>query len=312
VHAAVIADRRIGWTEYPDPVPEGAELLVRVQGAGINGADIAQRAGFYPPPAGAPADVPGLELAGVVEAVGGRVLRFSPGDKVMALVGGGGQAELCLVDERLAMPVPEQLDWLAAGALPEAFATAHDAVFTQCELRSGERLLVTGAAGGVGLAAVQLGLAAGAEVVASVRRPEHRGALSGLGATAVAPEEVPEAGPYDVVLELVGAPSLLAALPALNPWGRIVVIGFMGGHLAELDLRLLAHRRARLYASTLRARPLEERAEVLRRLERHVLPLVERGRVEVRLDASFAFAEVEAAYERFAGGGKLGKIVLHP
>ncbi len=312
VNAAVIDHGQISWRSYPDPSPEGHELLVRVRAAGLNGADIAQRAGHYPPPPGTPADVPGLELAGVVEAVGSRVLRFATGDRVMALVPGAAQAELCLVDEMLAMPVPEPLGWLEAGGTPEAFATAHDALFSQCDLRAGERLLVTGAAGGVGLAGVQLGLAAGAEVVASVRRSEHRPALAELGALAVAPEDAAGGGPYDVVLELVGAPSLTEVLPALAFWGRLVVIGFAAGHLAELDLRVLAHRRARLYASTLRARALEERALVVRGVERHVLPLLERGSVQVRVDASFAFAEVEAAYERFAAGGKLGKIVLQP
>jgi NADPH2:quinone reductase len=310
VHAAVIADRRIAWRSAPDPVAEGTELLVRVLAAGLNGADLAQRAGNYPPPPGTRADVPGLELAGVVEGVGSRVLRFAPGDRVMALVSGAAQAELCLVEERLAMPVPEGLGWAQAGGVPEAFATAHDALFRQCGLQAGERLLVTGAAGGVGLAGVQLGLVAGAEVVASVRRSELRGALGGLGARAVAPDDVARHGPYDVVLELVGAPGVVQALPCLATWGRIVVIGFGGGHAAEIDLRVLAQRRGRLLASTLRARPFEERAEVVRRVEQRVLPLLERGELRVRIEATFAFAEVEAAYERFAAGGKLGKIVL--
>ena len=283
---------------------------MRVQAAGINGADIAQRAGLYPAPKGTVADVPGLELAGTVEAVGGRVLRFAPGDKVMALVSGGAQAELCLVDERLAVPVPERLGWAEAGGVPEAFATAHDALVGQCGLQAGERLLVTGAAGGVGLAGVQLGLACGAEVVASVRRPEQRGVLAELGAKAVAPEDVGAAGPYDVVLELVGAPSLADAVTSLAFWGRIVVIGFMGGHKLDLDLRVLAHRRARLLASTLRARPFEERALVVRRLEHHVVPLLERGAVRAHVDSTLPFDGVESAYDRFAAGGKLGKIVL--
>ena len=156
----------------PRPVPGDSDLLVRVHGAGLNGADMLQLKGRYPAPPGAPQDIPGLELAGEVVECGPGVQRFEPGDRVMSIVAGGGQAELAVVHERTAMPVPEELGWEAAGGVPEVFTTAHDALFTQAGLRAGEHLLVHGAAGGVGMAAVQLGQMAGARVTATVRNPE--------------------------------------------------------------------------------------------------------------------------------------------
>src|SRR3954471_12807951 len=205
MRAAVIADGDVTVQERPDPQPGKGELLVRVRAAGLNGADMLQRRGAYPAPPGSPPDIPGLELAGEVEALGPGAERFAEGDRVMAIVGGGGQAELAVVHERAAMPVPEPLDWPAAGGLPEVFTTAHDALFTQAGLRPGEHLLVHGAAGGVGTAAVQLGRAAGARVTATVRREELRAEVERLGARTIAPEGFGEQGPYDVVLELVGA-----------------------------------------------------------------------------------------------------------
>ncbi|MDQ3631915.1 MAG: alcohol dehydrogenase catalytic domain-containing protein, partial [Actinomycetota bacterium] len=157
MRAATIRDGEVGVEEHPDPEAGHGEVLVRVRGAGLNGADVMQRKGRYPAPPGSPPDIPGLELAGEVAACGPGVARFAEGDRVMAIVGGGGQAELCPVHERQLMPVPEGLDWVAAGGLPEVFTTAHDALFTRSLLKPGERLLVHGAAGGVGTAAVQLG-----------------------------------------------------------------------------------------------------------------------------------------------------------
>src|SRR5215212_6267819 len=157
MRAATISDGTVVLRDHPDPEPAKNEILVRVRAAGVNGADILQRKGAYPAPPGSPADIPGLELAGEVAAVGPGVERFSEGDRVMAIVGGGGQAELATVHERAAMPIPDGLDWPAAGGFPEVFTTAHDALFTQAGLGAGERLLVHGAAGGVGTAAIQLG-----------------------------------------------------------------------------------------------------------------------------------------------------------
>jgi NADPH2:quinone reductase len=229
----------------------------------------------------------------------------------MGIVGGAGQAQLAAVHERQLMPIPEALDWVAAGGVPEVFTTAHDAVFTQAGLVSGERLLVHGAAGGVGTAAVQLGRAAGARVTATVRNAEHRAAVAELGAhEAIAPEGFEEQGPFDVVLELVGAPNLAGNLKALATGGRIVVIGIGAGAVAELHFGALMMKRGRIMASTLRARPLEEKAMTARRLERSVLPLFDTGALRVPIAETFALDRAAEAYDRFRAGGKLGKIVL--
>lgn len=297
--------------EHPDPEAGHGELLVRVRAAGLNGADVMQRKGFYPAPAGSPPDIPGLELAGEVVATGPGATRFAPGDRVMAIVGGGGQGELAVVHERQAMPVPEGLGWPAAGGLPEVFTTAHDALFTQCGLRAGERLLVHGAAGGVGTAAVQLGARAGAHVTATVRDPERRDGVAALGAHVVLePEAFTEHGPFDVVLELVGAPNLAADLQALAVGGRIVIIGVGAGAKAELNLLALMQKRATLRASTLRARPLEEKALTARGLEAQVLTGFADGTLGVPIAETFPLDRVAEAYARFEGGGKLGKVVL--
>jgi NADPH:quinone reductase len=311
MRAATIRDGEIRVEEHPDPQPGKGELLVRVRAAGVNGADMLQRRGRYPAPPGAPQDIPGLELAGEVEGTGDGVSRFEQGDRVMAVVAGGGQAELALVHERAAMPVPDALDWPEAGGTPEVLTTAHDALFTQAALQPGERLLVHGAAGGVGTAAVQLGRAAGAHVTATVRNEELRGEVEKLGAQEViAPEGFEQQGAFDVILELVGAPNLEGNLQALETLGRIVVIGIGAGAKGELNLALLMGKRGAIRASTLRARPLEQKADAARRVERHVLPLIESGAVKVPVAESFPLDEVEAAYERFAAGGKLGKVIV--
>jgi putative PIG3 family NAD(P)H quinone oxidoreductase len=308
----VIADGELRVEKRPDPDPGSGELLVRVRAAGLNGADMLQRKGGYPAPPGSPEDIPGLEFAGEVVARGPGAERFDEGDRVMAVVGGGGQAELVLVHERAVMPVPEALDWPAAGGVPEVFVTAHDALFSQAGLRPGERLLVHGGAGGVGTAAIQLGRAAGARVTATVRRKELRGEVESLGAKAIDPEGFVDQGPFDVVLELVGAPNIPGNLKALATQGRIVVIGVGAGAKTEVSLLAMMGKRARLMGSTLRARPLEEKARATRLVEHEVLPLFESGALTVPLAATFPLDAVEDAYARFEAGGKLGKIVLVP
>jgi putative PIG3 family NAD(P)H quinone oxidoreductase len=310
VRAVVIADGQLSVAERPDPEPGAGEVLVSVRAAGLNGADMMQLRGRYPAPPGSPEDIPGLELAGEVTACGPGAMRFSPGDRVMSIVGGGGQAELAVVHERILMAVPERLDWPAAAGVPEVFTTAHDAVFTQGGLVSGERLLVHGGAGGVGTAAIQLGRAAGAHVTATVRNPDVREQVAALGAEAIAPEGFGEHGPFDVILELVGAPNLGENLAALHTGGRIVVIGIGAGAKGELHLGALMAKRARIQGSTLRARPLEAKAFTARAMERSVLPLLAAGQVRVPIAATYPLAAAQAAYERFAGGGKLGKIIL--
>jgi NADPH:quinone reductase-like Zn-dependent oxidoreductase len=228
----------------------------------------------------------------------------------MAIVGGGGQAELAVVHERVAMPVPEALDWPQAGGVPEVFTTAHDAIFTQAGLRVGERLLVHGAAGGVGTAAIQLARATGASVTGTVRNPELREQVAALGAHVIEPEGFAAHGPFDLILELIGAPNLPDNLKALETNGRIVVIGIGAGAKGELNLGLLMQKRARVSGSTLRARPLEEKAATARAVERSVLGLLQSGAVRVPVAATYPLTQAVEAYDRFAAGGKLGKIVL--
>jgi NADPH2:quinone reductase len=312
MRAVTIRDQQLAVEEHPDPVPEKSEVLVRVRAAGLNGGDMAQRRGLYPAPPGYPQDIPGMELAGEVATLGPGAERFAEGDRVMAVVGGGGQAELAVVHERLLMPVPPALDWPAAGGLPECFTTAHDALVTQAGLRSGERLLVHGGAGGVGTAAIQLARALGASATATVRRPELHEHVARLGADVLAPEDFSPHGPFDVILELVGAPNLTEDMQALATGGRIAVIGVSAGAKAELNLLVLMGKRARIHGSTLRARPLEEKALTARRLEREVLPLFGSGALEVPVAETFPLEEAAAAYDRFEAGGKLGKIVLIP
>jgi putative PIG3 family NAD(P)H quinone oxidoreductase len=310
MRAVTIRDKQLSVQEHPDPEPGAGEVLVKVKAAGLNGADMLQRRGLYPAPPGAPQDIPGLELAGEVAGLGPGASRFNEGDRVMGIVAGGGQAELAVVHERVLMPVPEALDWPRAGGVPEVFTTAHDAVFTQAALKPGEHLLVHGGAGGVGTAAIQLGVAAGAQVTATVRNADSREAVAKLGAEVIEPNGFAGRGPFDVILELVGAPNLADNVASLSIGGRITVIGIGAGATADLNLGVLMSKRGRIHGSTLRARPLEEKALTARAVERSVLPLLEAGRVTVPVADTFPLDEAEAAYERFAAGGKLGKIVL--
>ena len=310
MRAVTFHDGEVEVAQRPDPEPGAGEVLIRVRSAGLNNADLIQALGFYPAPPGSPADILGLELAGEVYASGAGAQRFSPGDRVMAVVGGGAQAEWAVVHERQLMPVPDGVTWDAAGAFPEVFTTAHDAVFTQAGLRAGERLLVHGGAGGVGTAAIQLGRAAGARCYATVRNGDLRDQVAELGAEVLAPEEFTEHGPFDVILELVGAPNLADNVNSLEIGGRITVIGIGAGAKGELNLGALMAKRGRIHGSTLRARPLEDKALTARALERSVLPLLESGQITVPVAATYPLEQATEAYDRFAAGGKLGKIVL--
>jgi NADPH:quinone reductase-like Zn-dependent oxidoreductase len=304
-----IQNKSLVVADVADPAPGAGEVLIAVRAAGINNADLMQRAGNYPAPPGSPADIPGLELAGEVAAVGAGATRFEVGSRVMAVVGGGGQAELAVVHERLAMPVPAGMSWEEAGAVPEVWTTAHDALFSQCGLALGERACISAAAGGVGTAGVQLAVAAGARVTATVRNPDLRAGVAELGASVVDPAAMTDHGPYDVILELIGAPNLGDDVDALAVGGRIAVIGLGGGSKAELDLSGLLGRRGRIHGSSLRSRPLEDKARAARAMEAHVLPLFD-GRCHSLVAATFPLAQAEEAYERFAAGAKFGKIVL--
>jgi NADPH:quinone reductase-like Zn-dependent oxidoreductase len=267
--------------------------------------------GFYPAPPGSPPDIPGMELAGEVVGIGEGVTEFAEGDRVMAIVGGGAQAELAVVHERMAMPIPDSVPFPEAGGFPEVFLTAHDALFTQGLVSIGDRVLVHGAAGGVGTAGVQLAAAAGAHVTASVRNDRLWDAVARLGAAeVVAHDDFAERGPFDVILELVGAVNMAGNLAALNRLGRIVVIGVGAGARPEVDLLAVMSKRAVITGSTLRARPLEDKALVTKAARAHVVPLLADGAVRVLIEETYRLKDAPAAYERFAQGGKLGKIVL--
>jgi NADPH:quinone reductase-like Zn-dependent oxidoreductase len=295
MRAAVIVDGRLEIEERPAPVPGDGEILIRVRAAGINGADLWQRAGNYPAPPGAPPDIPGLECAGETER----------GDHVMALLPGGGHAELVAVHESHVLPVPETVSWPEAGGFVEVFATAHDALFTQAQLMAGERLLVNGAAGGVGIAAVQLGAEAGATVTGIARH--HLEQIVELGA-----EDTKASGKYDVILELVGGDYLRTDLERLDLQGRLALIGLGAGGTVEVNFHQLLRARGRIHGSTLRARTRTEKADVIRRLRQDVVPLLEEGRLVVPVHATYPLDEAQEAYDAFAAGGKFGKIVLTP
>jgi len=311
MRAVVIRDKQLHWEERDDPVPGDTELLVAVRAAGLNGADMMQRQGYYPAPPGAPADIPGMELAGEVMAVGSQVTRFAPGSRVMSLVGGGGQATMAVVEESHALAVPDWLTWPEAGGFPEVFCTAFDALFTRADLRMGERVVISGAAGGVGTAGVQLAAVTGASVVATVRDAGRREEVEALGAEVVIdPDGVAAHGPYDVVLELVGAASLPTLLPHLATGARVMVIGVGSGAKIELNLLQLMGARAQIGGATLRGRTRWEKADVAAAVTAHVLPLLDSGRLRVPISATFPMADATAAYDHFTAGGKLGKVVL--
>jgi NADPH:quinone reductase len=288
-----------------DPVPASGEVLVAVTHAGLNPADLQQRAGRYPASPGSPQDIPGLEVAGEVVACGDAVTAWRPGDRVFGVVGGGGLADRVAVHERHVVAIPESLDPEQAAAVPEAFITAHDALIRRCGLRAGETLLVNGASGGVGLAAVMLGLACGARVLANARSHQER--LAELGAEPVALADVRGA---DVIIELVGAPNLDGDLDAVATRGRIVVVGTGAGSSFQMSLGKLMGRRATLAGTVLRARPLEEKALAVQAFGRQVVPLLASGTVRPVIDRVFPVAEAAAAFDHLAAPGKFGKVLL--
>ncbi len=300
--------------ERPDPQPGRFEVAIAPAYAGVNPADVLQREGRHPVPPGSPADVPGLEVAGRVVACGDGVSAFAEGDRAFGLVGGGGLAQRVIAHERELAPVPDALDDAAAAATPEAFLTAFDAVVLQAGLTSGETLLVNGANGGVGTAAVQIAGLIGATAVAGVRAAGLRPRVAELGATALAPgqaaEHVRERGGADVILELVGAVHMGTNVPALARGGRLIVVGARPGDEAGIVLRDLMSRRGRLIGTTLRTRPLEEKAYLVQQFARRIVPALASGRLRPLIDRVFPLAEAVAALDHVRAPGKLGKVLL--
>jgi putative PIG3 family NAD(P)H quinone oxidoreductase len=306
--------------EIPRPEPGPAEVLVRVCAAGVNRAEILQRRGHYPAPPGWPADVPGLEFAGQVEAVGERVTERAVGDRVMGLVGGGGYAEYVVVHEREAIPVPELLSWEEAAAVPEVFVTAHDALFTRGRLSLGESVLIHAVGSGVGTAALQLALTAGAKTLGTSRTEWKLDRARELGldlAIQAGAEDFADAvldatggRGADLILDLVGGGYLPRNLASLATLGRIVIVGLTAGAFAEIDLGVILRKRITMVGTSLRSRPLEEKIAAVQAFARHALPLFAEGRIRPVMDRSFAIEDAPDAHRRMEADQNFGKIVL--
>jgi NADPH:quinone reductase len=303
------------------PVPQGDQILVRVGACGLNRADLMQCRGHYPAPAGVPPGIPGLEFAGVVEALGPAVTgSHRVGDRVFGIVGGGAMAERLVTPERMAVPIPENLSMEEAAAVPEAFLTAHDALETQGEVRPGESVLIHAVGSGVGSAACQIAHAMGCTVFGTSRTASKLALAAGYGldvAIDTSAEEFADvirdrtagAG-VAMVLDSIGAPALASNLAALTSCGRLVLIGLLGGGTATLDLSVVLRKRLKVVGTTLRARPIEEKITVTRRFATRVVPWLGRGLVRPILDRVFAIEDVAAAEQRLESNLGFGKIVL--
>jgi NADPH2:quinone reductase len=302
------------------PVPELAagQVLIRVRAAGVNRPDLLQRAGRYPPPPGA-SPILGLEVAGEIAAVGAGVERWREGDRVAALLGGGGYAEYALVDARHVLPVPANLDFVQAAGLPETVFTVWANVFEGGRLQRGETLLVHGANSGIGVTAIQMAKAAGARVFATARGPDKVAKAREIGADLAVDAAagdwaaaVKSAGGVDVILDMVGADYFGRNIDVLAPGGRLVVIAFLTGAVAELNLVALMTRRLTVTGSTLRARDATEKARLARAVEEHVWPWVASGAVRVPVDQVFPLERAADAHACLERGAQFGKVVLTP
>ena len=306
------------------PAPTADRVRVRVRAAGLNRADILQRRGLYPAPSGYPTNIPGMEFAGEVESIGDEVRVWKAGDRVFGITGGGAQAEFAVVPGSNLARIPAELDWIQAGAMPEAFITAHDALFTRAGLRMGERVLIHAAASGVGAAAIQVAHAAGATVYGTSRTADKLQRLHelnlGLDQSVVVggqPASFVEAvqkwtngAGVDVILDLVGGNYFAANLDALAARGRLIGVGTTAGTKSEIDLGLLMRKRLTIIGTTLRGRSIEEKAEATRLFASSVLPLVSRGAIRPVIDRVYPVDEIRDAHERMESNASFGKIVL--
>lgn len=325
MRAVVITGR--GGSEVLDirdvdrPEPQGAEIRVRVRACGLNRADLMQTRGLYPAPAGVPADIPGLEYAGDVDAIGPDVTGpLEVGDRVFGIVAGGAQAEYLLTHERMAVPIPSNLDYVHAAAVPEAFLTAHDALLTQGRLGPGERVLIHAVGSGVGTAAVQIAHAMGCTVLGTSRTADKLEKAADLGLDAgidTSSEDFAEAvgehtggAGVHVILDLLGARALGGNLRALSLRGRLVVVGLLGGREAALDLGMLLNKRLTVVGTTLRARPIEQKIAATRLFASQVVPWLERELVRPVVDGVFPFASVREGHGRLESNQVFGKVIL--
>ncbi|MFI5046470.1 MAG: zinc-binding dehydrogenase [Acidimicrobiia bacterium] len=322
MRALVVTDGHVRIEVRPDPEPGPGEVLVRVRAAGLNRADLAQRIGRYPAPPGSPADIPGLEFAGTVVGHGAGVAAPAMGTRVFGIVGGGAQAELLAVPVGQCAVVPDALDLVAAGGVPEAFLTAHDAMITISNARAGEVLFVSAAGSGVGTAAIQLGKAFGLTTVGSARTASKLDAAAALGLdhALLAPREldpqafaeqlVAAAGPVDIALDLVGGPYPAAEVIAAATRGRIVLIGSMAGVPPPLEIGWLMAKRLRIQGTVLRPRTLEEKADATRAFMRDALGFFADGSIGPVVAEVAPLADGDAAYDRLAADLVFGKILL--
>lgn len=304
----------------PTPEPGPSQIRVRVAASALNRADLLQRRGGYPAPSGYPSDIPGLEYSGVVDVAGEEAGLWKKGDRVMGIIGGGAHAEYVCVHEREAIPIPEGLSLEDAAAVPEAFLTAYDALFPQMGLRMGERVLIHAVGSGVGTAALQLARAAGATTLGTSRTAAKLSKASDLGLdhpiVAEAEEwvdtvlEVTDEVGVDAVLDLVGGAYTANSLRALAVRGRVMVVGLIAGSRATLDLGLVLRKRARLFGTVLRSRPLEEKIELARTFATAVVPLFEDGRLRPVIDQVLSFDRVGDGHRLMEANESFGKLVL--
>ncbi len=303
-------DGTVRVSKAPRPTPKGTDVLVKVRSSGLNGADLLQVRGVYPPPPGWPTDIPGLEFAGTVAELGERATLYEIGQRVMGIAGGGGQSEFVSIDESNLVSVPDRVDLESAGGIPETFFTAFDALFNQANITLGDRICIHGGAGGVGTSAIQLARSVGADVHATVRDEQMRKRVEELSCRALTEEEFPGSGPYDIILELVGAKHLQSNLQELQQLGRIVVIGVGSGSTSEIDLRTLMSKRGCIRGSTLRSRDRAEKAVLSQNFTRQINPSFASGAIVPIVDRYFNYSDASQAYEYFKKGGKFGKVVL--
>lgn len=309
------------FREVPDPPAPGAgQVLIRVRAAGLNRADIMQRLGKYPPPPGFSPNIPGLEFAGEIEAIGDDVRDRKKGDRVFGITSGEAQAEYLLVEESLAAPIPDNLSFTEAAAVPEVFITAHDAVFTQCGLKAGEWLLIHAVGSGVGLAGLQLAKANGAKVIGTSRTADKLDRCSDLGldvplltvepifADAVM-DDTDRAG-ANIILDLVGGPYFPESLNALAVKGRMILVGLTAGRSANFELGKALFKRATIIGTVLRGRSTEEKATAVQKFVDEVIPLLASGAVEPNVDRVFPAAEVAEAHRYLESNESFGKVIL--
>jgi putative PIG3 family NAD(P)H quinone oxidoreductase len=325
MHAVVITEpgepEVLRWLEVPDPVPGPGDVVIDVAAAGVNRADLMQRQGLYPPPPGAP-PYPGLECSGRVRAVGDGVTGLRPGDQVCALLAGGGYAEQVAVPAGQVLPLPEEVDVVTAAAFPETACTVYANVFQLARLAGGETLLVHGGSSGIGTMAIQLGKAFGARVACTAGSPEKLARCRELGADVTinyrdedfvaAVRDATGGAGADVILDIMGASYLGRNLAALATGGRLVVIGRQGGSRAEIDLGVLQGKQASLHATTLRARPVKEKAAVVAGVREHVWPLINAGKIAAVIDRELPMSQASHAHRAMAASEHIGKILLRP